>query len=612
MHNVNNTQAPTFLYKATSPSSTEYSELKSKISDIHSSQTSLKTPASVSEKENFATSFNQKCLDFLFSSSGKEDVLRSIYSNSMNAYAKSEILEFSNVLYSLVHQNGLNFENEKGLQKIVAQYSELIIKDKLSQDSAFGPWSAKNKKLHQLRQNIEHRLALLAQQHTSGEALSLGQKLLNTEVSSFIKNNILAELKLSNETVSSLKLDDLVDAQAKLAFDSLRNQRKNTIDSKGFGIGKLSRDLNTVAVFPELLRKVLNDILEDIKDSHPIQDGLPTPPEDMPDGGPTPGANEKTSQPVIHYHINNDNRTYDNRVFDNRVYDNSYHENPENDAQSPTSQTNDLLSRNGNSLLNPQRALVQKVTSVLPHSISDTVQTFANNSALEKVFNHTPDNSDGIGSDLLTTSSQERSANNSLSRGHRPLNIQNSSTTPPLHPEGVTSSNDNSSDTTKSSASLSHRVASQINKFNSNTDSKVLQTDFLSRNGDTYLTRETIFEASKKVTNSLSNLISLIGTKSGTQERELQEKSKDITKSTTEHRINNKLKVTDANIRNYVTETNADTIDKNHAIYEKAKEVSSALSKVLSKIDDTSAELLTDDISDLKNNNDITAENNNI
>ncbi|HFR1673023.1 TPA: T3SS effector invasin IpaA, partial [Shigella sonnei] len=180
------------------------------------------------------------------------------------------------------------------LQKIVAQYSELIIKDKLSQDSAFGPWSAKNKKLHQLRQNIEHRLALLAQQHTSGEALSLGQKLLNTEVSSFIKNNILAELKLSNETVSSLKLDDLVDAQAKLAFDSLRNQRKNTIDSKGFGIGKLSRDLNTVAVFPELLRKVLNDILEDIKDSHPIQDGLPTPPEDMPDGGPTPGANEKT------------------------------------------------------------------------------------------------------------------------------------------------------------------------------------------------------------------------------------------------------------------------------------------------------------------------------
>ncbi|EFX1072340.1 invasin, partial [Shigella sonnei] len=176
MHNVNNTQAPTFLYKATSPSSTEYSELKSKISDIHSSQTSLKTPASVSEKESFATSFNQKCLDFLFSSSGKEDVLRSIYSNSMNAYAKSEILEFSNVLYSLVHQNGLNFENEKGLQKIVAQYSELIIKDKLSQDSAFGPWSAKNKKLHQLRQNIEHRLALLAQQHTSGEALSLGQK----------------------------------------------------------------------------------------------------------------------------------------------------------------------------------------------------------------------------------------------------------------------------------------------------------------------------------------------------------------------------------------------------------------------------------------------------
>ncbi|HBA9710309.1 TPA: invasin, partial [Escherichia coli] len=382
MESINNTTPLSSLLPSNN-SNVEHSDFKNKISDVSSSSSSPKDAVTSSFKDNFSTSFNKKSIDFLFSSSGKEEALRNIFLNSNNSYAKTEIIEFSNVLYSLVHQNGLQIENESGLQKIVNQYTDLIIKDKLSKDSSFGPWSAKNKKTHALRQNIEHRLAQLAQQYTSGEALSLGQKLLNTEVSSFIKNDILGDLKLSNDVLSSLNLDDLIDSQAKLAFDSLRDHRRSTIENSGFGIGKLSRDLNTVAILPELLKKIFNDISNDIKEQYPTttpeKPSAPAP--DEPDRGP--GHNTNTpSQPVIHYHINNDNRTYDNRVFDNRVFDNSFHEVPTRETSSNPSQVNDLLSTGANSQV-PSR-LANKVISAHPLSVSDAAQTFSDNSELDR------------------------------------------------------------------------------------------------------------------------------------------------------------------------------------------------------------------------------------
>ncbi|EHJ4135578.1 invasin, partial [Escherichia fergusonii] len=375
MQSINNT-TPLSSLLPSNTSNVEHSDLKNKISDVTCSTSSPKETISASFKENFSTSFNKKSLDFLFSSSGKEAALRDIFLNSNNTYAKSEIIEFSNVLYSLVHQNGLQFDNEPGLQKIVNQYSDLILKDKLSKDSVFGPWSAKNKKAHALRQNIEHRLAQLAQKHTSGEALSLGQKLLNTEVSSFIKNDILGELKLNNDVLSSLNLDDLIDSQAKLAFDSIREHRRSTIENSGFGIGKLSRDLNTVAILPELLKKVFTDIANDIKEKHP------TPPSQEP----------SASQPVIHYHINNDNRTYDNRVFDNRVFDNSFHEVPTSETSSKPSQVNEPLYTGAHS--NVPSTLADKVISVHPHSVSDATQTFSDNPELERSSRSGKDTSD--------------------------------------------------------------------------------------------------------------------------------------------------------------------------------------------------------------------------
>ncbi|EJH1737660.1 invasin, partial [Escherichia coli] len=125
MESINNTTPLSSLLPSNN-SNVEHSDFKNKISDVSSSSSSPKDAVTSSFKDNFSTSFNKKSIDFLFSSSGKEEALRNIFLNSNNSYAKTEIIEFSNVLYSLVHQNGLQIENESGLQKIVNQYTDLI------------------------------------------------------------------------------------------------------------------------------------------------------------------------------------------------------------------------------------------------------------------------------------------------------------------------------------------------------------------------------------------------------------------------------------------------------------------------------------------------------
>ena len=692
MQGINNT-TPLSSLLPSNTSNVEHSDLKNKISDVTCSTSSPKESISASFNESFSTSFNKKSLDFLFSSSGKEAALRDIFLNSNNTYAKSEIIEFSNVLYSLVHQNDLQFDNEPGLQKIVNQYSDLILKDKLSKDSVFGPWSAKNKKAHALRQNIEHRLAQLAQKHTSGEALSLGQKLLNTEVSSFIKNDILGELKLNNDVLSSLNLDDLIDSQAKLAFDSLREHRRSIIENSGFGIGKLSRDLNTVAILPELLKKVFTDITNDLKEQHPTpsSQGPSAPAPDEPDSGLKHDTNTP-SQPVIHYHINNDNRTYDNRVFDNRVFDNSFHEFPTNETPSKPSQVNDPLYTGSHS--NGPSTLADKVISVHPRSVSDATQTFSDNPELERSprsgkatsdaqqkqtggntpsansasnaapggnpaaapdnnsvnpgnsffrghwtlnvqdsansaprtsgpasgkenssatasLSGSPDGSTNAastakmsanspaGNSTTTSDAQQKqtggntpSANsasnaapggnpaaapdnnsvnpgNSFFRGHWTLNVQDSANSAPRTSGSATkiqsqkltdSTNSTTSKNESSRSSVSHEVSSTLNKSISGT--KIPQLDSSLINDEQSVKKETIYEASKKVSDSLSSLLSSV-------------------------EINTTNKNTNTQTANKNTHSpsigNAENKSTNN-IYEAAKNVTSALSQVLNKI----------------------------
>ncbi len=651
MQGINNTTPILSSLLPSNTSNVEHSDLKNKISDVTCSTSSPKESISASFNESFSTSFNKKSLDFLFSSSGKEAALRDIFLNSNNTYAKSEIIEFSNVLYSLVHQNDLQFDNEPGLQKIVNQYSDLILKDKLSKDSVFGPWSAKNKKAHALRQNIEHRLAQLAQKHTSGEALSLGQKLLNTEVSSFIKNDILGELKLNNDVLSSLNLDDLIDSQAKLAFDSLREHRRSIIENSGFGIGKLSRDLNTVAILPELLKKVFTDITNDLKEQHPTpsSQGPSAPAPDEPDSGLKHDTNTP-SQPVIHYHINNDNRTYDNRVFDNRVFDNSFHEFPTNETPSKPSQVNDPLYTGSHS--NGPSTLADKVISVHPRSVSDATQTFSDNPELERSPRSgkatsdaqqkqtggntpsansasnaapggnpaaAPDNNsvnpgnsffrghwtlnvqDSANSAPRTSGSDAQqkqtggntpSANsasnaapggnpaaapdnnsvnpgNSFFRGHWTLNVQDSANSAPRTSGSATkiqsqkltdSTNSTTSKNESSRSSVSHEVSSTLNKSISGT--KIPQLDSSLINDEQSVKKETIYEASKKVSDSLSSLLSSV-------------------------EINTTNKNTNTQTANKNTHSpsigNAENKSTNN-IYEAAKNVTSALSQVLNKI----------------------------
>ncbi|HFK3859108.1 TPA: hypothetical protein ACGZUT_004616, partial [Escherichia coli] len=158
---------------------------------------------------------------------------------------------------------------------------------------------------------------------------------------------------------------------------------------------------------------------------------------------------------------------------------------------------------------------------------------------------------------------------NSFFRGHWTLNVQDSANSAPRTSGSATkiqsqkltdSTNSTTSKNESSRSSVSHEVSSTLNKSISGT--KIPQLDSSLINDEQSVKKETIYEASKKVSDSLSSLLSSV-------------------------EINTTNKNTNTQTANKNTHSpsigNAENKSTNN-IYEAAKNVTSALSQVLNKI----------------------------
>ncbi|UGA40669.1 hypothetical protein JOS77_09165 [Chromobacterium haemolyticum] len=131
------------------------------------------------------------------------------------------------------------------------------MKDGLGAKSAFGPWTQSTNKQYQLRNQLEHKLALLAHQHCGGDTMKLGNDFMQREVSTFILSYVETQLGRSLDAATGEQVMELVDSAAKLAFDALRQSRGEMLGLSGTSLGRQARDLDTVAILPQLLRSVL-------------------------------------------------------------------------------------------------------------------------------------------------------------------------------------------------------------------------------------------------------------------------------------------------------------------------------------------------------------------
>jgi hypothetical protein len=210
--------------------------------------------------DEYQITFAKDCIECLFARAKPEiaGVLRDMYAASSNLYAKGEISEFAKVFTQLSRQS-LSTENSALLDQLAQDYTQRIVKDGLGEKSAFGPWTPNTAKSHQQRSAIEHNLAFLAQQ-IGGDVLALGNRQIAHEVLPFIQNCLESHIGRTLDGATAQRLEEVVDQAAQQAFDALRQQRRGMSGLQGVGVGKLARDLDTVAMLPLLLRNLLSHL----------------------------------------------------------------------------------------------------------------------------------------------------------------------------------------------------------------------------------------------------------------------------------------------------------------------------------------------------------------
>ncbi|WP_434626750.1 hypothetical protein [Chromobacterium sp. CV08] len=259
----------------------------------------------------YQAGFVNRSLEALFASAGSADALRDVYHGSNNVYAKLEVAEFAKVYHQLSRQPGLSAEARGVLDGQARRYAEQILKDGLGERSAFGPWTPKTAKGYQLRSALERQLGQFAGKHLAGDAAKLGDAMMRDEVMPFVRQYLEHQLggRLSEDALR--QLCGVFDRAAFQAFEALREARGHLQELHGLGVGKLARDLDTVAVLPLLLRNVLAQLAPP-----PPNGARPEPPaaaEPTGDNGPTPPQAGGVTINIGDIHIDNSRHTDNSR-----------------------------------------------------------------------------------------------------------------------------------------------------------------------------------------------------------------------------------------------------------------------------------------------------------
>lgn len=272
------------------------------------------------ELAKFESVFERKALQDLFDAGpeGKKNNLETLFRNSSNAYAKREIMAFAKVFSQLLSQPELIAENRTALNQLAQNYNRQILRDGLGEKSGFAAWTASTDSRYTQRSKLEHQLATLAEQYSAGDVLKLGAGFMAADVMPYIQQCLEQQLGAKLNSTTRQRLPELVDKAAMRAFDALRTERVKLINQRGMGLGKLARDLDTVAALPRLLRDLLSALAEAPQNAKPkpsLQQETAVPPENKA-GQQAPSSGGFTLNGGVYI---------DNSYTDNRRIDMSQH-----------------------------------------------------------------------------------------------------------------------------------------------------------------------------------------------------------------------------------------------------------------------------------------------
>ncbi|EBO9741855.1 SPI-1 type III secretion system effector SipA [Salmonella enterica] len=275
--------------------------------------------------EHFPALTKQANLEELFNYGKDAGALKDIFTNSNNVGAKKAVMEFAGLFRSALDVGKNSSAAKELLTQVGEEYTAQIMKDGLTDKSAFGPWTPGTKKAEAKLETLKDKLLDIIKDNTGGDLGKLSTNFVMHEVMPYIADCIEHNFGGKLDPLTRSNITQLVDKAAAKAVDALDQCHQQLMQEQGTSFGMQARHLELQALIPLLLRNVFAQI---------PADKLPESKIPEPAAGPVPDGGEKTEPAGINInisiednsqHINNSRSHVDNsqRHIDNSNYNNS-------------------------------------------------------------------------------------------------------------------------------------------------------------------------------------------------------------------------------------------------------------------------------------------------
>ncbi|HBZ9864216.1 TPA: pathogenicity island 1 effector protein SipA [Salmonella enterica subsp. houtenae] len=278
--------------------------------------------------EHFPALTKQANLEELFNYGKDAGALKDIFTNSNNVGAKKAVMEFAGLFRSALDVGKNSSAAKELLTQVGEEYTAQIMKDGLTDKSAFGPWTPGTKKAEAKLETLKDKLLDIIKDNTGGDLGKLSTNFVMHEVMPYIADCIEHNFGGKLDPLTRSNITQLVDKAAAKAVDALDQCHQQLMQEQGTSFGMQARHLELQALIPLLLRNVFAQI---------PADKLPESKIPEPAAGPVPDGGKKTEPAGININIsigssnhNNSQKTIDNSrtLIDNsqRRYE-SHHSN---------------------------------------------------------------------------------------------------------------------------------------------------------------------------------------------------------------------------------------------------------------------------------------------
>ncbi|EFS2787369.1 pathogenicity island 1 effector protein SipA, partial [Salmonella enterica] len=210
--------------------------------------------------EDFPALTKQANLEKLFNYGKDAGALKDIFTNSNNVGAKKAVMEFAGLFHSALDVGKNSSAAMELLTQVGEEYTAQIMKDGLTDKSAFGPWTPGTKKAEAKLETLKDKLLDIIKDNTGGDLGKLSTNFVMHEVMPYIADCIEHNFGGKLDPLTRSNITQLVDKAAAKAVDALDQCHQQLMQEQGTSFGMQARHLELQALIPLLLRNVFAQI----------------------------------------------------------------------------------------------------------------------------------------------------------------------------------------------------------------------------------------------------------------------------------------------------------------------------------------------------------------